>query len=965
MVLLGCSSLQEYPEFRDKAVRNKIQSLYNSYVSFNDEQSRVFPVVNSDVYVFDTEKEQFVNSNDRQNMDYTAPNKIVFFQLSDKNRTSLYFDPVSGKLRPLPETRDGKVYITRSLADKTSNPFDTTYLNLYQYSFSIADGEPEFDAVSQLTDGDYNDHLPASFGTEILFLRFHDDKPSVLMGLNDEGGVYEIEGMQDMTPLTLRELDEHSVVIEARHDGESRFYSYSTTSRVLTEVTGFDREYYDTERFFLINGSDRSNQLPVVCSIPEEIVPESLIDFVKYRNPKVNRRRADFVASLIKAEIVRLNKYPSISFALYYTPEVGVFGSEPEEVTGDFLSEGIARGVVGLVQDVAGYKRNDARHRAAVQRSEMMRYYMEDEINDQTADALSIYKEIEYYRTLLNLNERLVANTYAKQRYYEHHLKKDNALEVNLMSAVKNRTSFQSMISFYKDRLEYLHKRLWKLCGIHLDLAPGIQSDRFNYTRYREGMTDTFINFARANHPKIKVIDYALNENFFIMEQGADNAPSLSAGAYYAQSRDQFSTFVDDYISLSVTGAVPVMWNQISKLHEGLRNASFDSLKFQRQDIIDEIGSDAEEALMSYKAALRDYNVKKQDCDYWAEKYRLTSLYLQLGSADTAVKVPEADRMIAFNDYLQSRVRMAGSEFEVESRYVTLMRQLGVAERSFAKPIDNTKKEPQRDFSVWAWKTDEIIFSEGETSTFLQTAGLFKINRVYLYVEPNLLKEERSTQHLTRFIDRCARKNINVWALLAEPEWLYDPSSHSNLKLVIDRIHDYNQKDRKGILPRFKGIKLDIEPHADPQWDNNRQERIRLTNLFRSTLKTVWKSNRKRLPILLDLPYKFFKGEDDSLLDFAQEFSNGLTVMCYSRSPQTVYKMARKASTYPLMDFEVGIEFNTNASETDTLAGSSKADIDLLVKNLFELKNTGRVQSISYHDYTGLKQNQTSREEGK
>ena len=126
-------------------------------------------------------------------------------------------------------------------------------------------------------------------------------------------------------------------------------------------------------------------------------------------------------------------------------------------------------------------------------------------------------------------------------------------------------------------------------------------------------------------------------------------------------------------------------------------------------------------------------------------------------------------------------------------------------------------------FGVWWWN-DSL-----EVDKYLDFAKENDITEIY-YCDSSLNDVTKN------FISKANDKEIKVYLLSGEKEWLNDKS---NLDTLIARYLDF--QNESGNL--FEGIHLDIEPHQFDDFETNREEYIlnliELADYLKKTYSTI------------------------------------------------------------------------------------------------------------------------------
>ena len=112
----------------------------------------------------------------------------------------------------------------------------------------------------------------------------------------------------------------------------------------------------------------------------------------------------------------------------------------------------------------------------------------------------------------------------------------------------------------------------------------------------------------------------------------------------------------------------------------------------------------------------------------------------------------------------------------------------------------NNKNEEKQVFGVWWW--DNRLGQE--YFDFAESSG---VNEIYYY-------DSDLGNKSSEFITQANRKNIDVYLLIGDYQWLYD------FEQVYEKVDDFVEYNLNNPSATYKGIHLDIEPHQDENFDN-------------------------------------------------------------------------------------------------------------------------------------------------
>lgn len=307
-------------------------------------------------------------------------------------------------------------------------------------------------------------------------------------------------------------------------------------------------------------------------------------------------------------------------------------------------------------------------------------------------------------------------------------------------------------------------------------------------------------------------------------------------------------------------------------------------------------------------------------------------------------------------EYLDSYANNLKVEMDLGLRYVKLLREQGIARRApqelAPKMIPASDRERQ---SIWLWDTKRVLSSDAEIDAFVEQLATWNVKRVYayLYSDGQLLADSALREKFTLMLHLCRQQDVEVWALLGEPEWLSTPNADT-VRIAVNRITAFNSTF-ESFEPTIAGIKMDLEPHSVPGWNTDAAIRNQTTNNYLAALNQARTSAGGDLPVWADLSVKFFKPDDQALLDKTRPYIVGATVMTYFDSEAAILKWAQIAAENAGMPIEVGVELSAKAPASDRITEWTAERRHAFHQSLLETMSASpSFTGVALHDYTGL-----------
>jgi len=434
----------------------------------------------------------------------------------------------------------------------------------------------------------------------------------------------------------------------------------------------------------------------------------------------------------------------------------------------------------------------------------------------------------------------------------------------------------------------------------------------------------------------------------------------IYAGVDYGQSRKWFTDAVDDYITVQVQARYPLGSWRARRLHEKFWDRTTEAMVLERRNLKASIINSTEEALVDFRASLDDYRAKRSTQRYLGELLRLARVYEAHGPAATNQDVRVMDDEEAMMNYLSSAKRTLVVEHDLGIRFATLWSEMGQA-KSIASDIEKYKTTTikQTRPSLWVWKTKDILASNLEINDFVENVKKHHIGRVYAYIywDGKILADPILKERLTILMDSLAENDVELWALLGEPDWIRDPADGANvIGQAIKRIEDFNTS-RSEHEARFAGLKMDLEPHSEPGWNDDQKRHEELAKTYISLLEFT-KENTKRigLPLWVDFPVTYFRTENKAMIQQVQNIVDGATLMDYFDQPKEVIDWAKKILTQWNAPLEIGIELSDKAPKHARIKNMKPDAFTMFTDNVYNtLKDYNNYRGMALHDYAGMK----------
>lgn len=204
---------------------------------------------------------------------------------------------------------------------------------------------------------------------------------------------------------------------------------------------------------------------------------------------------------------------------------------------------------------------------------------------------------------------------------------------------------------------------------------------------------------------------------------------------------------------------------------------------------------------------------------------------------------------------------------------------------------------------TWWWN------SKLDADIYLDFASKNSVNEIYFYTS-------KFDEHTQSFIMKANAKNIKVYMLAGEYEWLDD---NSKLLNKIDKYLEYQSTYKNA---NFSGIHLDIEPHQSPDFKTNRQQLIYNLIDLASTLKNTYPT----IKFDYDLPFWLndeitYNNQTKPAYEHMIDIANRIFVMSYRDTVDAILNIAKEEISYAKQqNKQLFLCAETNSSEGDNVS---------------------------------------------
>lgn len=912
--------------------------------------------------------------------------------------------------------------VYRSIPVRKGGVVSTGDLELFRYAFAI-DGEGRLEATGyqRITRDDGEDLQPAPMvGVErVVYVHQPEDGPARLMIADPHAGpprpLFEGQDFQSLFPAHLPDgrlvffSDQLGYLSLFQLAGAAEYVRALERYRAGAEddpppdwrtlVRPFEYPFPrpQAKRDIFVASVPKDGKLqPVLLRLPNRLDLPTIARLVEAHNATVNERRARYAAALIDAAQYKLNNWPRLDFGLSYEDRVDFLGNVPRLFTGDTLSEQAWTFLLGLTQPLLDFKQNKAFEQSALEDAEVARAQLDAEIQNRITEAADLYFEAVYLDRLIDLQTAQLHVTRERGDYYRTLRDKGESTRLQLMAVDQVVEGLQAERAFHQDRLDFLHSRLKEVAGLPSDAELNLANTRYALARYNLPPLERAVHEALTNHPSLEAAKHALASAFYQRAAGPNIRPRANLGANY-EYRDRDFTLgtqaiggggglepvvidqdrTDEIVTLALSGQVPLASWKAKRLHGQFWTQLTHALRLAQEAEARRVRTAMEEAYMDFQASQRDIGAKRATQAYFLEKLRVARLhevYGPPGGRVTLLRPPDEPGAVvetlgtgveapltARYEYLRALDRRFRVEMELGRRFARIWREMGRID-SFIDELQPQQWNLARRArpSVWLWRTRDVIAGDDAIDDAVARLRDLDARRVYayLYSDSQILANTKSAERFTLFVEQCARWDIEVWALLGEPEWI-ESGGTQPLRRGLDRILEFNARFGE-YEPKIAGVKLDLEPHTLPGWDEGGAQRATLETAYLELLGSAGNHLNGVLSLWADLPPKFFREEETEWLEAVAARIDGATLMDYFDTENAILKWAESGLAAFPKPLEIGLEFSESAPEANSLADWPEERVNALRRDLKEaFLPREDFAGLALHDFAALTERTT------
>lgn len=846
--------------------------------------------------------------------------------------------------------KERRFSLLRACAYKTMTRDDQ--LEIVRFDFHLADdGMPVADGRARLTEDPAHDSSPVPMPDgRVAFLRRDGTRPARLMTVPLTGGKAEPVFAEQPFDARLPRWVDGRLLFAAEIAGVWRLSQIEATTNARRDYDGPSARPRHGVRAILAGRVADGRIVPQLIELPRVYDLDAILALVAARNVSVNKRRALLAAALIEARQIDLAHWPKLTWSIDYTAAQGLLMAVPGAGAGDVLAAGLGRGLLGLVQPLFERSRINALTEAGRIRAEIARDVLADEVNTRLAEAAEWYFRAAGHTGALAVRAEQVGNAAERVRWLTAMAGEKEITRAQFLDAEEEIALAKVDEKLERSKLAYACDRLRDLADLPPDVPLALADDPFRFDLAGDESFPELRRAALLNHPRLRAARRALISAFY--EKKAEGMrPSANVSVEYGHVRSRVVDPIDDYITMSLNGELPLRaWKHDElKAERWLKLA--DSIELDTQEQAQAVAASLDLALSAHEEARGYLEVRRAELASKLEGLRVARLHLVIGAPNDRTDVDRGDMIKAHTGWYRTLAVTLTARAELAVSRARLYRELGLATtlRDDLQPI-KAARVAQGSIARWLWDARAAIGDDPRMDAWLADCQKQKVKRVYAYLEAesNLLADDHQAERLALFIDRCSARDIEVWGLVGEPQWLGD-GGDAAIALAARRVAEFNQRF-VAFAPRLAGLKIDVEPHTLPEWGRDAVARDALATRWLGLMAAA----RRELPALTiwaDCSPQCFRPEMGDVVARLSEIVDGVTLMAYGDREAWIAERTDEALARWPKAIEIGLELGAAAPAGETLAAWRADEIAALRARLIDThRDDARFTGLALHE---------------
>ncbi len=227
--------------------------------------------------------------------------------------------------------------------------------------------------------------------------------------------------------------------------------------------------------------------------------------------------------------------------------------------------------------------------------------------------------------------------------------------------------------------------------------------------------------------------------------------------------------------------------------------------------------------------------------------------------------------------------------------------------------IEIEKKELEeitKPMAIWFWCNSNIaeeikyVDNPVDTKKVLDKLKELNINIIYIPIDVD------KTDRYTNFIKEAYKRDMYVYALYGDPQFVFEEIRPSSVNSIIDAVTEYN--DRASYDSKIRGIHYDVEPYTNSQWVDG-QSNAAKNNICRTSyldfITEVHNYAKGKnitigydIPVWLDRYTAIHDGVEKNIGEEVIKLADEITFMDYTTNANNIFLSLDNRGTYTFGD---------------------------------------------------------------
>jgi len=575
-------------------------------------------------------------------------------------------------------------------------------------------------------------------------------------------------------------------------------------------------------------------------------------------------------------------------------------------------------------------------------------------------DYIEAEKLVNNYREALTLNTKLTKSLQSRQEA-------GIEFKSTTMEAERELTIAQSDYHLAVERLINCKFQLAALLGGNISEDIEIKAPQLNWSKQpiKIPSLNYFIGQAELNSPDIQRLNAMILKAASIRDMGIPESrvDPLALNIGYGLGFDNWSNLVDDFLQLGLTTSFPIL---TKKKDEAYYKQWTNEIKVMRQEkyqLQAELKRDIHKAYMNLMQNSPNLKALRSSLAYHQENLRLSTISTERDGSFKSTKIEQLKNHLYMLEDQRKLIKAECNFFRFTANlYGTSGISIKLAPQlcKVTKPLNEGKHEISKRNGLFLWDSLSVVKDKKKREDFFSFVKGEKITRVYFFLSRTKDKQlylETYKAEIAYFLQKAAEHGIEVYALMGNVDWM-KTSYKTEVTKLISALNSFNQSQAILDFPTFKGLKIDVEPHALSNWQSAAQSK--LINRYLSLLDEI--KVQTNLPLAVDIPYTYngLKVRDQKG-DFIEQIAKKvdlITVMAYlNRFDKIIKKIDPILNRKDLPAvIEVAVETAPLSEKGLSFAEKSYKDLNTVTTKIQQkYQNHKRMIGVVIHDYKHFK----------